>query len=115
MTYQSYILGCIDPAEYIEPGMWIVIDPTTGMLRRARQDDSLQRYIMPEKFWVTPDGMCEIPMHQGGIVGPPVVRVLPEGVVGYTISGQPIYDGDWFDAKMRTPGSITIMISGDGE
>ena len=36
---------------------------------------------------------------------------LPEGVVGYTFGGKPVYDGDWFDQAMNRPGTITVRVN----
>lgn len=46
--------------------------------------------------------------HTGGIIRQPDATPLPEGVVGRTFTGEPIYDGDWFDQQMNREGSITI-------
>lgn len=50
--------------------------------------------------------------HTGGVIKPRPPKPLPEGVVGYTWGGKPIYDGDWFDAQMEKLGpSVTVVVN----
>jgi len=51
--------------------------------------------------------------HTGGVIKSRPPQPLREGVVGYTVTGQPIYDGDWFDKQMGKLGpSVTVMVNG---
>lgn len=48
----------------------------------------------------------------GGVLAPPAPRPLREGVVGYTVTGNPIYDGAWFDKQMGGGHSVTVRVEG---
>lgn len=53
----------------------------------------------------------------GGLLKPREPQPLPEGAVGRTVTGQPIFDGDWFDkhvSRVGEPGTIIVTVQ-DGK
>jgi len=87
---REMVLGDIMDADYVAS---LVVERTVGALT-----DMLVNTFPVGQFAA------------GGIISPPKPKTLPEGVVGFTLGGAPIYDGHWFDERMRTPNSVTIHV-----
>lgn len=50
----------------------------------------------------------------GGLLKPREPQPLPEGVVGRTVTGQPIFDGDWFNkhvSRVGEPGTVSVTVN----
>jgi hypothetical protein len=59
-------------------------------------------------------GLANAGLHAGGVVQSPLPKELPEGVIGYTLGGRPVYDGAYLDRVLKRPGSVTFRVR-DGQ
>lgn len=88
--HREMVIGDIFHAEYL----------ATILIRRLATELGMSFEQLSERFYT------------GGVIKPRPPKPLPEGVVGWTFSGQPIYDGDWFDKQMAKGGpTVTVTVN----